>query len=70
MRFCASSGSPQAGEQLERTGFDDDRPVPAERLRATIDQLKWDAAAGELDGENQPARTGADDQNGAFRHGR
>jgi hypothetical protein len=63
-------GQACAGEQLERAGFDDDHPVPTDRLRATIDQMKWHAAPGELDGENQPGRTGADDENGTFRHGR
>jgi hypothetical protein len=55
---------PHAGEQLQRAGFHDDRPVPAERLRAAIDQVKRHAAARELDRENQTGRTGADDENG------
>ena len=53
-----------AGEHFERAGFQQGRPIPAERLRVPVDQMEGHAAPRELEREHQPGRTGADDQNG------
>jgi hypothetical protein len=61
----------QALENLERARFHDDRAVPTERFRPSVHEMTGHAAPGELDRENEPGRTGADDENGVLRrHGR
>jgi hypothetical protein len=58
----------QAGEHFERAGFHHRRPVPAERLWVTVDEVQGYAATRELDREHEPGRTGADDENRVFWH--
>jgi hypothetical protein len=55
-----------AGENFERAGFHDDRAVAAERLGAAVDKVNGRAATRELDREDEPGRTGSDNENGAF----